>query len=178
MSYEELGFTESQWETLKRGPLYMLACVGGADARVDAAEWSALLDAVVESAKVDDALVREIMASLAEELRSGREFHLENPDTTAALVEIRDILGAWSEEGLGYRTTLMEIGAAVAESSGAQLMMTYAARHGAGVGWTLGSGTSVAEHAALDAAARALNLAVDAEVEVAAEAMPPETIAP
>jgi hypothetical protein len=175
MSYEELGFTASQWEALKRGPLYMLACVGGADSRIDSTEWSALLDAVVESAQADDALVREVMAALAADVRAGREFHLETPDSAAALLEIRDILGAWSERGLGYRTTLMEIGAAIAESSGAQLTMTYASRRGAGSGWALSSAVSAEEHAALETAAEALNLAVDAEVEEFG-ATPPEAI--
>jgi hypothetical protein len=176
MSQETLGFDAAQWAALKRGPLYMLACVGAADARIDTAEWSALLDAIVASADADDALVRGVMRSLAEDLRAGREVKLENRDPFAALIEIRDIVGPWSDTGQGLRTTLMEIGATIAESSGSQLRMTYTTRREAGGGWRLASGTSTAEHSALEAAAEALNLAVAREDT--AEGASAEPIAP
>jgi hypothetical protein len=159
MTGAAFGFTDVQWETLKRGPLYMLACVGGADARIDAAEWAALLDAVMTSSGAEDELVRGVMSELAAELRSGAAGGIEG-DALAGLTDLRDIVGAWSAEGLGLRTTLMEIGATIAASSGQELRMTYASRRREGGGWRLSSGTSPQEQAALDAAALALNLAV------------------
>lgn len=173
MAQETFGFTDVQWEALKRGPLYMLACVGAADARIDNAEWSALVDAVLESARAEDALVRGVMSALADDLRAGRELRLEQRDPFAALAEIRDIVGAWSETGLGLRTTLMEIGATIAESSGAQLTATYAARQLAGGGWKLSLATSAKEYAALEAAAEALNLAVTRDDSAEAEPVSP-----
>jgi hypothetical protein len=59
--------------------------------------------------------------------------------------------------GQRLREVLMDIGAAVAESSGAQLTMRFAAQHGQ-FAWTRSAGTSPAERTALDDAAEALSL--------------------
>jgi hypothetical protein len=166
MSGEGFGFSAPQWELLKRAPLHVLAHVGGADATIDAAEWGAFLEAVSSSSGADDALVRTVLGELAADLAAGEHADFD-ADPLASLTEVRDIVGAWSAEGLGLRTALMEIGATIAASSGRQLTMTYASRQEAGGGWRLSSGLSREEQAALDAAAVALNLAVSMDAGAA-----------
>ena len=159
MSQETLGFTEPQWEVLKHGPLYMLACVGGANFHIDAAEWSALIDAVVAAADADDELVRGVMGALARDLHERRKDIPDGRTPIEGLREVRLILEQWREdEGRSLRETLLEIGATVAESSGAHLTRTFAAHHGQ-AGWALSGGTDAMERTAIEEAAQALNLA-------------------
>lgn len=161
MTEESLGFTRSQWEVLKHGPLYMLAHVAGADSHIDAAEWSALIDAVLAAATADDRLLRGVMGALSEQIHAGQK---EIPDTHLPLDGLREvalILENWPEdEGRSYREALIEIGATVSEASGAQLTRTFAAHHGQ-AGWVRSGGISAHERAALASAAQALKLPSD-----------------
>jgi hypothetical protein len=146
----------------------MLACIAGADAKIDAVEWAAFLDAVARCSESAGELVREVLTERAAEPRSGADT-VPAGDPLAGLAEVRGIVRAWPAEGLGLRTALMEIGATIAASSGRQLTMTYAVRQASGGGWRLSSGTSPAERAAMDAAAVVLDLAVTLEEAVDAD---------
>ena len=159
MSQETLGFTDPQWEVLKHGPLYMLACVGGANFHIDAAEWTALIDAVVAAADADDELIRGVMGALARDLHAGHKDIPDGRTPLEGLREVRLVLEHWREDaGRSLRETLLEIGATVAESSGAHLTRTFAAHHGQ-AGWALSGGTDAMERAAIEEAAQALDLA-------------------
>jgi hypothetical protein len=164
MSYQELGFTEAQWDVLKRGPMYMLACVGGVDSHIDAVEWSALIDAVIAGAEVDDALVRGVLGALAEDLHEAPRGNGDGLPPLDGLGEVRKVLEGYSgDEGRSFREALLEIGATIADSSGAQLTMTFAAHHGTfepASPWVFSSGTSPMETEALLRAAAALGLSI------------------
>ena len=166
MSDPMLGFSEAQWALLKQGPLQILAHVGGADRMIDAAEWTALLDAVGAAAYVEDELLRGVCGALAEDFRSGADLDLGDSKPLEVFEEIQSVLATWgSDGGAAFRAALLEIGATIAESSGAMLTITYGIRTQAGGGWMLASGTSAIETAALEEAARALGLAVTAGVD-------------
>lgn len=166
MSHEVLGFSESDWDVLQHGPLYMLAHVGGADAYVDSAEWAALIETVRASAGHHDPLVAAATSALAERLRDG---HVPVPETPAPLAALEDIAailaGHGDDAGAAYRVALMEIGAAVADASGATLTIRYALQRGR-TSWAPGPATSPMESAALATAAAALGLAVPASQPV------------
>ncbi|MGE0229679.1 MAG: hypothetical protein AB7I38_07600 [Dehalococcoidia bacterium] len=163
MSREDLGFSDAQWEVLKHGPLYMLAHVAGTDAYIDSAEWMALVDLVLESASSDDHLTSTIMGELSAELHNGRTQIPDHRTPLAGLEEVAHVLLEWNgADSTAFRSALMEIGATVADASGAQLTIRYATHHGDG-SWLPSSATSPAEHRALSAAATALGLAVPAE---------------
>ncbi|MFN8584888.1 MAG: hypothetical protein U0446_06175 [Dehalococcoidia bacterium] len=162
MSHDALGFSESQWEVLKHGPLYMLAQVGGADSYIDSAEWTALLDLVSASAASDDQLIATLMSELGEQLHHGKTQIPNHHSPLEGLFEIGRILDEWDAgASLAYRVALMEIGATVGDASGAQLTIRYAVHHG-NDHWLPSPATSPAEHRALAAAAAALGLAVPA----------------
>jgi hypothetical protein len=158
MPEDTLDFDRPAMEVLKRGPLYMLAHIGGADSHVDAAEWVALIDAVITAANVDDRLTRGVLGPLSQSLHAGAK---EIPDGRVPLDGLREIarvLESWPDDaGRAYRETLIQIGAAVAEASGSQLTRTFLAHHGQ-AGWVRSGGTSAHEREALQSAAEALGL--------------------
>jgi len=159
MSFEKFGLTEAEWEKLVQGPLFMLAHVGGADAYVDTAEWTALIDAVHDTAGEEDALVADVTAALAGRLHNGHVAVPDNPTPLAALEEIAAILDGLAADSMAYRVALMEIGAAVADASGAGLTIRYSVHHGQ-AGWVTAPATSPTERTALATAAEALGIAV------------------
>ncbi|MEZ4552337.1 MAG: hypothetical protein AB7L91_11435 [Dehalococcoidia bacterium] len=162
MSRDDLGFSDSQWEVLKHGPLYMLAHVAGTDAYIDSAEWMALVDLVLESAASEDHLTSTVMGELSAELHRGRTQIPDHRSPLGGLEEVARILTDWDlGASIPYRAALMEIGATVADASGAQLTIRYATHHG-NDRWLPSPATSPAEHRALSAAASALGLAVPA----------------
>lgn len=169
MPREDFGFSESQWQSLTHGPLYMLAHVGGADAYIDSAEWAALIGLVRDSAASDDdRLVSALMEELATQLDRGPAQIPGHHPPLDGLHEVARILDEWDvEASTVYRVTLMEIGATIADASGAQLTIRYAVHQSRGDngrgGWTPSSATGPAEHRALAAAANALGLAVPAD---------------
>lgn len=159
MSFAKFGLTEAQWETLVQGPLFMLAHVGGADAYVDTAEWTALIEAVRDSAEDEDAFVADVTAVLADRLRDGHVPVPQNPVPLVGLEDIAAILDGLGAGSTAYRVALMEIGAAVADASGAGLTIRYAVHHGQ-ADWVTAPAASPAERTALATAAEALGIAV------------------
>ncbi|MGE3074728.1 MAG: hypothetical protein AB7N24_01255 [Dehalococcoidia bacterium] len=159
MASNQLGYTDSQWEVLKSGPVHMLKQVAGADSLVDHAEWSSLVEAVRAAAHDDqDELVHAVMSDLAEELRDGAaQEERDGFHALDGLRAVRLLLDSRDDKGAHYRETLMRFGATIAESSGAQLTRTFASFHGHG-GWKRSSGTSAMEREALHAAAEALGV--------------------
>lgn len=147
----------SALDVLRRGPLAMLLQVAGADAHVDRNEWAALMDAVAAASDSADELVREVMTAAAEDLRTTGMSPNHGNAPLDALREIGSLLGT-VPGGESLREALLEIGAIVAEASGAQLIRTFAAHHGEQQ-WTKSAGTSAVEREALSAARKALGSA-------------------
>lgn len=141
----------------------MLAHVGGVDAHIDSAEWTSLIDAVLAASGQDDDLVAAVMGELAAALHRGERQIPDGHEPLEGLTEIRSILAGWHDDsGEGYRVALMEIGAAIADASGAQLTIRYGMHHGNNR-WAPSPATSPAERRALEGAAVALGLAVPAD---------------
>lgn len=158
MTNERHGFTERQWEVLKSGPAHMLVQVAGADSHIDRAEWQALIESVGAAADQDDALVRDVMRSVSDELVGERPIGQHDGfDGIAGLKAVALVLDSLPDRGRGLREALMRVGATIADSSGAQLTRTFAAHHNS-PGWTRSGGTSAVESAALRAALVALDL--------------------
>jgi hypothetical protein len=138
-------FTHEEWATLKRGPVFMLHHVAGADSHIDGAEWTALIDAVAGGAQAEETLVRDVMTELGAELHANA---LGAPDAhppLEGLRQISSILGrALPGEASSFKAALLEIGAALAEASGTQLVRTFDA--------------TATERAALNAAVAALDM--------------------
>ena len=165
MTEQTATFTYEEWETLKQGPVWILHQVAGADSHVDTAEWTALIDAVAAGARADERLVRNVMTALGAELHANAQ---RLPGSYAPLDGLREIAAivdrAIPVEAPSFKATLLEIGATLAEASGAQLVRTFKANHGTD-GWAWRSGTSAVETQALGAAAQALGLAVPLAAE-------------
>ena len=153
------GFTESQWEVLKAGPLYMLAHVAGADSLIDRAEWQALIETVGAAASSDsDAPVRDLMIELSAELRAARPIsEREDVDGLAGLRAVTLLLDSVPGKGRALRETLLKLGATIADSSGTQVTRTFS-DNAASPGWVRSAGTSATERGALRAAAAALGI--------------------
>ncbi len=158
MASNKFGYSDSQWEVLKEGPVHMLKQVAGADSLVDRAEWTALVDAVLAAANHEDELVRAVMSDLSAELHDGAALgEHDGFKSLDGLRAVRLLLDSREDKGLRFRETMMQFGATIAESSGAQLTRTFAAFQGE-AGWKKSSGTSAMERASLQAAAEALGI--------------------
>jgi hypothetical protein len=156
MSIDRHGFSESEWDALKAAPFHMLRHVAGADSHIDRKEISALVDAILAAADHDDSLVHALMEDLSDELHNPGELAALPADGALdALRHIAAILDSRPDRGARLRETLLEFGATIADSSGAQLTLTFAANHNS-PGWTRSAGTSATERHALASAARAL----------------------
>ena len=158
MSVDHFGLTESEWDVLKEGPAHMLRLIAGADSHIDRAEWTALVDAVLASVNHQDALVQALMEDLSDELHHGAIVgDRDGSDALHGLQALGGVLDLLPDRGAQLRETLLQLGATIAESSGAQLTMTFAAHHNS-PGWARAAGTSATEREALRAAAAALGI--------------------
>ncbi|HET7738519.1 MAG TPA: hypothetical protein VFK32_08090 [Tepidiformaceae bacterium] len=145
-------FTDDEWDTLAYGPVYMLLHVGGADATIDVDEWSALVKAVGEQADHHSELVRELMAEVASDWRSGPKEWTDTWHPIDGLREVAAILDAKAgDDATPVKETLLELGAVVATASGSKLAAFL--QNLAGKGW---GGASADEREALFTAAEAL----------------------
>ena len=159
MEIDQHGFADEDWVVLKEAPTQMLRHVAGADAHIDRSEWAALIKAVLESTGAEDSLVKALMQDLSDELDSGAPTTDESNDVPlAALRATGRLLDARPDRGTAYRETLMRLGASIAESSGAQVTLTYVANR-ANPEWVRSNGTSAVEREALRTAGEALGLA-------------------
>jgi hypothetical protein len=155
MNHDRFGFSETEWELLKTGPVHMLAHVAGADSHVDRDEWSALVAAVLSSVDHQDPLVQALMEDLSDELDGGPA--LDGESGLDRLRQIGGLLDRREDKGLQLRFTLLQLGATIAESSGAQLTRTFATNSG-NPAWARSAGTSAMEREALRTAAEALGV--------------------
>lgn len=151
-------FTANEWAELVNGPLYVLGVVAAADWNVDRSEWAALMGAVAGAAGDSHPLVREVMTAALEAIDAAGNGH---PAVAAALDGLRTIDAILDRkhpaDESGLRESLLEIGAAVAEASGARLVPRFLVNHGTD-GWSPASRISAMERDALKAAAGALGI--------------------
>jgi hypothetical protein len=136
----------------------MLRHVAGADAFIDHSEWAALIKAVLDSTDAEDSLVKALMQDLSDELDTpAPRVDGTSEAPLAALRASAVLLDTMPDGGRAYRETLMKLGASIAESSGAQVTLKYAANLSKPQ-WVRGEGTSAVEREALNAAGEALGV--------------------
>jgi hypothetical protein len=156
LTSEVFGLTQAQWELLRAAPAHIFSLVAGADSHPDQHEWAAFAAAVAASVDHEDELVRRVMSSITDELRSLVAGQSDSEAAIEALRQVRESTSGLPGAGEPYRMTLFELGITIAESSGGQLTRAFV--KGEGIGWVRASGTSAMELERLQAAAEALGL--------------------
>ncbi|MEO8539849.1 MAG: hypothetical protein ABI577_08930 [bacterium] len=158
MALETHGLTDSDFRLLTKAPILIFNMVAAADENIDRREIASFKELIEAFAASDSPVIRDVMRALSAELESADHLlMLPTPEAEAELAEVGRVSSALPEGGKEFRMCLMELGTAIAESSGKQLTRTYTVGGVAG-GWQPSSGVSAHERAALEAVAAALGI--------------------
>ena len=128
------GYTTEEWQTLQFAPLWTFSAIAGAEGGIDDKEKGALAKELAEAPLFKEALVREVLSSLAGDLANQlRAYGADTRDVLKGLGDVADVLDrrATPEEAKNFKNAMLLIGRNVAQASG---------------GGFLGTGDKVSDH--------------------------------
>ena len=141
-------FTDEQWLNILYSPIVTFALVAGADGKIDKKEAVGFRNQLIQGLAVDNAMLQEVMVGIIPEVGAlMNEVIGGGVDPKAVLENVASSVDAnlCSDDAMHFKLSLLQIGKAIAESSGGFMGM-------------FGSRISKEETRALAAMALLLNL--------------------
>ncbi len=120
-----LELTDEEWRTLLFAPLWVFSAVAGADGKIDKAELTAFGRVLEKSLYLPDALLRELLGSIARDLRATfDDFAADDRTAEEGLTQVAALLDSklLAEHASATKRTLFALGDRVARASGAGLL--------------------------------------------------------